>query len=173
MVRSAAQLGEVSSAVTRAVAEVSPSIGTEVTAFDSTIRNGLLSERLMAILSGLFGVLAALIAAVGLYGVMSYLVLRRTNEIGVRMALGARGQDILAMVLGEAGTLLAVGLAVGAAIALASAGSVRALVFGLEPHNVGIIGLACLLLGATAIAASFLPARRAARLPPLTALREE
>ena len=173
MVRSAAQLGEVSSAVTRAVAEVSPSIGTEVTAFDSTIRNGLLSERLMAILSGLFGVLAALIAAVGLYGVMSYLVLRRTNEIGVRMALGARGQDILAMVLGEAGTLLAIGLAVGAAIALASAGSVRALVFGLEPHNVGIIGLACLLLGATAIAASFLPARRAARLPPLTALREE
>ena len=89
------------------------------------------------------------------------------------MALGARGQDILAMVLREAGTLLAVGLAAGAAIALASAGSVRAFVFGVEPHNVGIIGLACLLLGATAIGASFLPARRDARLPPLTALRED
>ena len=173
MVRSAATLGKISSAVARAAAEVSPSIDTGVTAFDSTIRNGLLSERLMALLSGFFGVLAALIAAVGVYGVMSYLVRRRRNEIGVRMALGAQGQDILALILGEAGTLLAVGLVIGAVASLATAGSARALLFGLEPHDIGIVGVACLLLAATAIGASFVPARRAARLPPLTALREE
>jgi ABC-type antimicrobial peptide transport system permease subunit len=120
----------------------------------------------------LFGVLAALIAAVGLYGVMSYLVLRRTNEIGVRMALGARRSDVLTIVLGEAGALLTIGLAIGTAVSLSAAGSVRALVFGLEPHNPLIIGLACGLLAVTGIAASYLPARRAANLPPLLALRE-
>jgi ABC-type antimicrobial peptide transport system permease subunit len=131
-----------------------------------------MSERFMAILSGLFGVLAALIAAIGLYGVMSYLVLRRTNEIGVRMALGARRSDVLTIVLGEAATLLTMGLAIGVVMSLAAAGSVRALVFGLEPNNPLIIGLACGLLALTGIAASYLPARQAANLPPLLALRE-
>ena len=141
--------------------------------FDDTIRDALLTERLMARLSGFFGMLAALIATIGLYGVMSYLVLQRTNEIGVRMALGARRQDILRMVLGEAARLVAVGLAIGGIASFAAAGSARALVFGLQPHDFGVIGLACVLLGATAMGASWLPAHRAATLPPLTALREQ
>ena len=124
-------------------------------------------------LSGVFAILAISIAAVGVYGVMSYLVQRRTNEIGVRMALGARGRDVAAMILGEAGTLLTLGLAIGVAASLAAAGSAKALLFGLEAHNLGIVAFACLVLGATAAAASYVPARRAARLPPLTALREE
>jgi ABC-type antimicrobial peptide transport system permease subunit len=127
----------------------------------------------MALLSGTFGALAALIAAIGLYGVMSYLVLRRTNEIGVRMALGARRADVLTLVLYEAGTLLAVGVAIGAAVSLSAAGSVRALVFGLEPQSPGIVSLACALLAVTGLAASYLPARRAANLAPLVALREQ
>jgi predicted permease len=172
VVRSALPLTQVSSAVSRAVAEVNPSIGTRIRPFEATIRAGIMSERFIAILSGLFGVLAALIAAIGLYGVMSYLVLRRTNEIGVRMALGARRSDVLTMVLGEAGTLLTIGLATGAAVSLAAAGSVRSLVFGLEPHNPLIIGVACGLLAVVALVASYLPARRAANLPPLLALRE-
>jgi ABC-type antimicrobial peptide transport system permease subunit len=100
-------------------------------------------------------------------------VQRRTNEIGVRIALGAQRRDITAMILGEAGTLVAVGLAIGTTASLAAAGSAQALVFGLQAHNIGIVGFACLLLGATAAGASYLPARRAARLPPLTALRDE
>jgi predicted permease len=173
MIRSTASSGEIASALSGAIAEISPLIDADVRAFDDTIRNGLLTERLMASLSGLFGALAALIATVGLYGVMSYLVLRQTNEIGVRMALGARRQDILRMVLGEAGRLVAVGLAIGAIASFAAAGSARALVFGLQPHDFGVIGLACVLLGATALGASWLPAHRAATLPPLTALREQ
>ena len=173
MIRSAASPGEIGAAVARAVANLSPLLDADVRPFDDTIRNALLTERLMARLSGFFGMLAALIATIGLYGVMSYLVLQRTNEIGVRMALGARRQDILRMVLGEAARLVAVGLAIGAIASFAAAGSARALVFGLQPHDFEVIGLACVLLGATAMGASWLPAHRAATLPPLTALREQ
>src|SRR5688572_4984070 len=173
MVQSRLPAAELSSLLTRSVAAVSQEIDVNVRALDETIRDGLVRERLLALLSGVFGVLAALIAAVGLYGVMSYLVLRRTKEIGVRVTLGAQRSHVLGIVLGEAGTLLAIGLAIGAAVSLAMAGSVGALVFGVEPHSPGIIGLACALLTLTGIAASYLPARRAANLQPLVALREE
>jgi predicted permease len=173
MVQSRAPAAQLSSLLARTAAGINPLIDVDVRSYDSTIRDGLVRERLMALLSVAFGVLAALIAAVGLYGVMSYLVLRRTNEIGVRMALGARRSHVLTLVLSEAGTLLAFGLAIGAAVSLAAAGSVRSLVFGLEPHNPGVIGLACVLLALTGFAASYLPARRAAHLTPLTALRED
>jgi ABC-type antimicrobial peptide transport system permease subunit len=89
------------------------------------------------------------------------------------MALGARRADVLALVLREAGTLVAAGLAIGAAVSLAAGGSVRAFVFGLEPQSPGVISLACALLALTGLAASYLPARRAANLPPLVALREQ
>ena len=173
MVRSTVPLSRLSSLIEDAVAQVSPLIAVDVGAFETTIRDGLVRERLMALLSGTFGVLAALIAAIGLYGVMSYLVLRRTNEIGVRVALGARRADVLTLLFREAGALLAVGLAIGAAMSLAAAGSVRALVFGLEPQSPGIISLACALLALIGLVASYLPARRAANLPPLVALREQ
>jgi putative ABC transport system permease protein len=137
------------------------------------IREGLLRERLMATLSGFFGALAALIAAVGLYGVMSYLVARRTNEIGIRMALGANSGNIVGLVLREAGSLLAIGLAVGAALAVAAGYAAGSLLFGLRPTDAGILAMAASLLAAVAIAASYLPAWRAARLDPITALREE
>jgi putative ABC transport system permease protein len=172
-VRSMMPTGELSTALSAAVAEVSTAIYADVGALESNIRDRLLRERLMALLSGVFGALAALIAAVGLYGVMAYLVQRRTNEIGIRMALGARQHAILAMVLGEAWRLVIVGLTIGAAMAFAAAGSARTLLFGLEPHDVRPVALACVLLGAIATAASYLPARRAATMPPVASLRVE
>jgi predicted permease len=173
MIRSTALSSDAASSVSGAIAEISPAIGVEFRAFDSTIRDRLLRERLMATLSGFFGLLAALIAAVGLYGVMSYLVARRANEIGLRMALGAERGDILAMVLRQAGVLLSIGLALGLLLALASAETTQSLLFGLQPRDLRSAGLACALLGAVTAAASFLPARRAAKLEPLAALREE
>jgi ABC-type antimicrobial peptide transport system permease subunit len=173
MIRSTAPLSDVSSAVRHVVAEIDPLIASELRPLDSTILDGLLRERLMAALSGLFGALGALIAAIGLYGTMSYLVLRRTNEIGVRVALGAQPAEIVLMVLREAGMLSIVGLGLGSLLAFGAARSAQSLVFGVQPYDIRLLGLACALLAAVTIAAGYLPARRAAGLRPLAALREE
>jgi putative ABC transport system permease protein len=173
MIRSTMPAGAVADAVRHAVREVSPRIRTDIRPFNETIRDRLLPERLMATLAGFFGVLAALIAAVGLYGVMSYLVVRRTNEIGIRMALGATRRDILAMVLAQAAKLLAIGFAAGSVLALAAGGLAQSLVFGLEPQSIAMVGLACVLLAFVAAAACYLPAGRAASVEPRDALRAE
>ncbi len=173
VVRSTLPAAGAAAAVREAVAEEASLVDVDVRPFDSTIRDQLQRERLLATLSGFFGLLGALIAAIGLYGVMSYVVVRRTGEIGVRLALGATRRDILAMVLRQAATLVGLGLAAGSLLALAAGRSVRSLVFGLQPQDVKTLGLACAALGAVALAASLLPARRAARLDPLAALREE
>jgi len=173
VVRFDGPLADVTSRIKQAVKAASPGIIVDYRAFDETIREGLLRERLMATLSGFFGALAALIAAVGLYGVMSYLVVRRTNEIGIRMALGANSGNIVRLVLREAATLLAVGLAAGAVLAVAAGYAAGSLLFGLRPTDAGILAMAAGLLAAVTIAASYLPAWRAARLDPMTALREE
>jgi ABC-type antimicrobial peptide transport system permease subunit len=164
---------DVTSRIKQAVKQVSPAIMVDYQAFDEMIREGLLRERLMATLSSFFGALAALIAAVGLYGVMSYLVVRRTNEIGIRMALGANRRNILGLVLREAATLLIVGLAAGGVLAVAAGYAAGSLLFGLKSTDAGILGMAAALLAVVAIAASYLPAWRAARLDPMNALREE
>ena len=127
----------------------------------------------MASLSAFFGFLAALLAMIGLYGVVSFMVVRRRNEIGVRMAMGATRRDILALVLREAGTLLAVGLAIGIVLAVGAATFARSLLYGLGPSDPATIVLAAAGLAAVAGAASLLPAHRAATLDPVTALRED
>jgi hypothetical protein len=119
-----------------------------------------------------FGVLAAILAAVGLYGVMAYMVARRTNEIGIRMALGAAPIQMLEMVLGEAGKLCGVGVAVGIVVTLAIGRWAASLLFGLKPYDPAMIATACLGLAAVAVLASTVPARRAAKLLPMVALRE-
>ena len=127
----------------------------------------------MATLSGFFGFLAALLAAVGLYGVLSYIVAVRTNEIGIRMTLGARRREIVSMVLGDAALVLGSGTGVGLMLLLMAGRAARSLLYGLEPGDPVTLGLAVLLLAAVALAASYLPARRAATLDPMAALRRE
>src|SRR6185503_15362827 len=138
-----------------AVASFSPAIITQFQTMASQVRDSLLRERLMATLSGFFGGLAALIATIGLYGVMSYTVARRRNEIGIRMALGAAGVDV------------------GLAIAVVAARTASSMLFGLHPGDPGTLATAAAGLAAVAMAASYLPALRAARLEPTEALREE
>jgi predicted permease len=173
VLRTEAPISGLVAAVKRIAAEASPTLVLNFRVFETTIRESLLRERLMATLSGFFGFLAALLATIGLYWVISYMVVRRRNEIGVRMALGASRRDVLTLVLREAGTLLGVGLAVGTGLALLAGSAARALLFGLTPSDPLTLGIAVVSLAGVAAAASFLPAHRAATMDPMQALRED
>lgn len=137
------------------------------------IRQGLLRERLMATLSGFFGGLATVLAMIGLYGIISYLVLKRRSEIGLRMALGANRTDILLMVLREAMTLLGIGLAAGVALSLLFANVAASMLYGLKPRDPLTLAAAIAAMTLIALPASLLPARRASTVDPMTVLREE
>jgi predicted permease len=160
-------------AVTQRIAEVNPSIDIDFSILSDTIRSGLVRERLMAALSGAFGLLAGLLAAVGLYGVMSYTVARRSNEIGIRLAMGARAGDVLRMVIAEAGWMVGIGVVIGVALGLGAARAASTLLFGLRPTDPVTVAAATALLISIGLLASYLPARRASRLDPMTTLRQE
>jgi putative ABC transport system permease protein len=159
--------------VKQVIAEANPEIVVEFHRLDTQIAESLTKERLMATLSGFFGFLAALLATVGLYGVLSYTVARRTNEIGIRMALGAQRSGVIGMIMSEAGVLLGIGMAIGAGLSLTAARAATSFLYGLKPHDPLTIALAIASLAAVATFASFLPAHRASRLDPMAALREE
>ncbi len=130
-------------------------------------------QRVTAMLSGCFGALALLLASVGIYGVMSYAVARRTSEIGVRMALGAETGNVLALVLREVMWLSLAGIAVGVPVALAASRLVSGMLFGLSPSDPASIAYAVGALAIVAIVAGYLPARRASRIDPMKALRTQ
>jgi predicted permease len=137
------------------------------------IDDSLFEEHLFAKLVSCFGLLALLLAAIGLYGVMSFAVARRTSEIGIRVALGAQQGQVLWMVLRETMQLVAAGLCVGLPAALASTRLIRNQLFGLKPSDPFTISVATVVLVAVAVLAGYLPARRAARTDPMVALRYE
>jgi putative ABC transport system permease protein len=126
----------------------------------------------MALLS-LFGVLGLVIAAVGIYGVMAYLVAQRTNEIGVRMALGATRSRVVSMVLRRAATLMLAGLAIGVAAAWYLGAGIATFLYQIEPTDLSVFGGALLVLACAGFLASAIPAHRAATVDPLIALRHE
>jgi predicted permease len=133
----------------------------------------LVQERLVATLSSVFSLLALLLACIGLYGVMAYDVARRTHEIGIRMALGASARRVVQLVLGETLRLVGIGVVIGLGVALAATRLVKSLLFGLQPHDPLIIGVAVFVLLAVAAVAGYLPARRASRVDPMMALRHD
>ena len=173
VLRSSAPLATVTSEVTSAVSAARPSVIIQFQTMNSMVRDSLLRERLMATLSGFFGLLAGVLATIGLYGVMSYMVERRKNEIGIRIALGADRGSVVAIIMREAATLLAAGLIVGAVAAIAAARWTSALLFGLHPSDPVTLAAAAVALTAVAALASYVPAVRASRLEPTVALREE
>jgi predicted permease len=173
VVRTAGTMGEAMAGVKAAVAEVSPAIDIDFRILSGQIQGSMLRERLMATLSGAFGLLAALLSTLGLYGVIAYMVAKRRNEIGVRIALGADRRRVIGLVLREAMLLLAVGLTVGALLALWAGQTAATLLFGLKPNDPTTLIAAMALLTVVALAASYGPARRAAGLQPMTALRDE
>jgi predicted permease len=140
---------------------------------DDQISNSLLTERLIASLSAVFGFLATLLAVIGLYGVMAYTVARRTREIGIRMALGAFQGDVIWMVMREVLLLVCIGMGAGLAAAIALSKFVQAQLYGVTPQDPVTIAVAGLLLAAVACAAGYIPALRASRIDAMRALRYE
>jgi predicted permease len=173
MVHSNAPPAAIGATIKRRLAARHPDVIAELSDFQKDIQDELVPERLMAALCGSFGVLAAVLAMVGLYGVISFIVARRRNEIGIRLALGAERGQVVAMVMRAAGRLLGIGIAIGTVLSLAAGSGARALLFGLKPYDPPTLMAAALLLSLIAAAASFLPARRASKLDPMAALRDE
>jgi len=138
---------------------------------EKQVENSLVTERLVASLSSAFGLLATLLAAIGLYGVMAYTVARRTREIGIRMALGAAGSDVIWMVMKEVLILIAIGIGAALPLAFGLTGFVKAQLYGIAPYDPLSMVLATLGIGLVALTAGYVPARRATRVDPMRALR--
>jgi len=173
MIRSDMPPAAIASAVKKTLAEEHPDVLTEFSDLQEQIRDGLMAERLMAMLSGFFGFLAVLLATVGLYGVISYVGQMRSNEIGIRIALGATRGTVIGIILRQTLRLLAVGIVAGLAFALAGARGAGSLLYGLRPNDPLTFAGATALLSMVALFASLVPAYRASRTNPVVALRCE
>ena len=161
-------------AVRQAVQRIDPNLPIfNMKAMSAQVSESLYVERMVAALSVAFGALATMLAAIGLYGVMSYAVARRTREIGIRMALGAERGRVMWLVLKEVAALAALGVVVGLAGALYLTRQVQSQLFGLSPHDPATLAGAMTLLLAVALVAGFIPARRATTIDPLVALKAE
>jgi ABC-type antimicrobial peptide transport system permease subunit len=157
-----------------AVARVDPSLPvTDLKTMNRQIDESLYTERMVAALSVAFGGLATLLAAVGLYGVLSYTVAARTREIGIRVALGAERKGVLVLVLKEVALLMMVGVAIGLPASLIAGRLIETELYGLSGRDPVAMVLATLLLFATAALAGYIPAARASRVDPMVALRYE
>ena len=173
LIRSNLPQGEITASVNRALNEVSPALDTSFEWFRTMVEGSMLRERLMATLSGFFGMLALVLATIGLYGILSYGVASRTNEIGIRIALGARTREIVMLILREALVLVAIGIVAGIPAVFVVARFASTLLFDLSPTDPVSLTLAGLVMLAVAILAAYLPARRATKIDPLVALRYE
>jgi predicted permease len=173
LVRSRGGFAGLLNSVKDEIASVNPEINIQFKLLRTQIHDSLLQDEQMATLCGFFGGLALLLAAVGLYGVISYTVAQRTNEIGIRMALGSQRAGVIRLILSEVAILVAIGLAAGVGLTLAGSKFASSMLFGLKPRDPLTLALTVLILAAIGFAASFLPARRASRLDPMTALRYE
>jgi predicted permease len=173
LVRAGLRQVDLARVVREELKEADPSAQIEYSSTLETAVNSMISrERLMAYLSAAFGALAALLAAVGLYGVMAYAMSRRTGEIGIRMALGAQPGDIRWLALSESLRLICAGVVVGIPVALAAGSLVRGLLYGMSATDPWVLALAALVMIAVALLAGWLPAARAARIDPNSALRQ-
>ena len=174
VVRYTGDFGAVSSAVQRTIHDIDHTLPiTDVTTLDEWVSRSITDQRVIAQLSTFFGLLAIFLSAIGIYGLMSYVVSRRTNEIGIRMALGAERMHVRWLVMREVLILVVVGIAIGVPAALLSSRLVASMLFGLRPNDAASLLAAVAVMLAIAALAGYLPARRASRVDPMVALRYE
>jgi ABC-type antimicrobial peptide transport system permease subunit len=145
----------------------------EMKTLEAQLDETLLTDRLIALLSAGFGLLATVLASIGLYGVMAFVVARRRKELGIRLALGAQPGLVIWMVMREVLLLLSIGLAVGIPAAMALGRFVSAQLYGIQPNDPWMAGWTMMLLTAVSTAAGLIPAHRASRIDPILALRYE
>jgi predicted permease len=170
----AADPAGMSSTLRKAVTELDPDVPIyRLRTLDQQVENSLVTERMLAMLSGGFGLLATLLAAMGLYGVMAFMVARRTREIGIRMALGATGGSVVWLVMREVTLLVGLGVAIGLPAALGLTRLVQAQLFGVAPSDGLTLSLATAGIAAVAMLSGYLPARRATAIDPMRALHWE
>jgi predicted permease len=173
-VRTAGDPRSLGQALRQTARQIDPNLRIEeVRTMTAQVDDFLVQERMIAKLSGAFSLLALVMASVGLYGVMAYGAARRTNEIGIRMALGAGRVDVLRMMLRETLLIVASGVVIGIPVALACGQFVRTMLFGLEPADPATLAGCALLLTGIALVAGYIPARRATKISPMEALRYE
>ena len=172
-IRTAVAAAAVVPAIQQLIARVNTEIPIEIHTLAAQVNDSLTRERLLAALSAFFGALALLLAMIGLYGTLSYLVTGRRVEFGIRMALGASSRSILGLVMRDVAALVAGGVAAGIAISLVTGRLLGAMLFGLQPRDPATMAMAAGLLAAVSLAASFLAARRATKVDPMSALRHE
>jgi predicted permease len=173
LVRSNLPPTELTASIKNNLMQVNSGLDVNFQVFRNMVQESLLRERLMAKLSGLFGGLALLLASIGLYGLLSYAVASRTNEIGIRMALGARMRDVVMLILRESLLLVLIGVGVGVPVVLYLVRFAKSLLFDLSPTDpISLVGASLVLLF-VALLAGYLPARRATKVDPLVALRYE
>jgi putative ABC transport system permease protein len=172
-VRGVMTLSGLTPVIRRKIAEIAGQIPVETFTLNDWVNQFLTQEKLTAVLASTFGLLAMLLAAVGLYGVMAYSVAQRTAEIGIRMALGAEGANVLRLIMREATVLVLIGVAIGLPISLALGRLVASMLFNLTPSDPGTVLGAVAILAGAALTAAYLPARRAAGVDPMVALRYE
>jgi predicted permease len=173
LVRSSAPQGEIVSPARAVFHQLAPEVPVKFSTFDEQMGSWLANRRFLLLLVGLFAAAALLLAAVGLYGVVAFFVTRRTQEIGLRMAIGAQRGDVLRLVLGEGARMAALGIAIGIVASLAVTRLVSSLLFGISATDPLTFSGVALLLSLVALAAAYIPARRAMRVDPVTALRYE
>ena len=172
-IRGTGGVRRLSSALQQQLQAKLPDTPIDIRPLSSQVEATIVRERMMATLAGAFGALALILACVGLYGLLAYSVARRTREIGIRMALGARESRVVAMVLRSGARPVLAGIAIGLPAAWAASRLVESMLFALQPDDPAVIAGAAALLMTAALLASYLPARRASRLEPVTALRVE
>jgi putative ABC transport system permease protein len=173
VVRTSSSADGVAAQIGPALLEVHPNLRFVLRVLDTQIRDTLVRERVMATLSGVFGAIAGLLAAIGLYGIMSYTVERRRREIGIRLALGASRGTIVGSVLKQSGLWVAAGLVLGVIASLAVTRTAQSLLFGVQPHDPTTIAAGAVGLALVALLASYVPAHRASRVDPMATLKDE